>query len=64
MKAEGNIRGQSMKTAALILGILFLILTFAGGVYVLMHHGQVNAGYAVVPGLWCGICFGVYRGRK
>lgn len=53
-----------MKKIALILGIIFLILTFIGGGYVLMNHGQVNAGYAVVPGLWAIICFGYYRSRK
>ena len=34
-----------MKKVFLILGIIFLIITFAGGVYVLANHGQVNAGY-------------------
>lgn len=53
-----------MKIVALILGIVFLILTFAGGGYVLINHGQVNAGYAVVPMLWCIICFGFYRSKK
>ena len=53
-----------MKKTALILGILFLILTFAGGAYVLMNHGKVSAGYAVVPGLWCMICLGFYRSKK
>ena len=50
-----------MKKAALILGIIFLVLTFVGGGYVLINHGQVNAGYAVVPGIWTVICFGFYR---
>ena len=53
-----------MKKAALILGIIFLILTFAGGIYVLINHGQVNAGYAVIPDLWSIICFGLYRSKK
>ncbi len=50
-----------MKKAALILGIIFLILTFIGGGYVLINHGQANAGYAVVPGIWTIICFGFSR---
>ena len=50
-----------MKKAALVMGIIFLILTFTGGGYVLINHGQVNAGYAVIPGLWTMICFGYYR---
>ncbi len=49
---------------ALILGIIFLVLTFVGGGYVLINHGQVNAGYAVVPGIWTVICFGFYRNGK
>ncbi len=49
---------------ALILGIAFLTLTFIGGCYVLDNHGQVNAGYAVVPGIWTMICFGYYRSKK
>lgn len=53
-----------MRKAALVCGIVFLILTFAGGVYVLANHGRVNAGYAVVPGLWCIICFGFYRRKE
>lgn len=53
-----------MKKASLLLGFFFLILTFAGGGYVLLHHGQVNAGYAVIPVLWTIICFGYYRREK
>ena len=49
---------------ALILGIVFLTLTFIGVFYVLANHGQVNAGYAVVPGIWTMICFGYYRSKK
>ena len=49
---------------ALILGIVFLTLTFIGGCYVLDNHGQVNAGYAVVPGIWTMICFGYYQSKK
>ena len=50
-----------MKRATLILGIIFLILTFIGGGYVLVNHGQVNAGYAVIPGIWTTLCFGTYQ---
>ena len=53
-----------MKRIALILGIVFLILTFAGGGYVLANHGQVNAGYAVIPALWTMVFFGMYRGKS
>lgn len=53
-----------MKKAALILGIIFLILTFMGSGYVLVNHGQVNAGYAAIPALWAIICLGFYRRRR
>lgn len=53
-----------MKKITLILGIVFLVFTFFGGGYVLMNHGQVNAGYAVVPSVLAIICFGYYRSRK
>lgn len=53
-----------MKKAVFILGIIFLILTFAGGGYVLINHGQVNAGYAAIPSIWTMICFGYYRKKK
>lgn len=53
-----------MKKVALILGIIFLILTFIGGGYVLMNHGEVNAGYAVIPSFFTIICFGYYQRKK
>ncbi len=54
----------AMKKAALILGIIFMFLTFTGGGYVLVNHGQVNAGYAIIPGIWAIICFGYYQSKK
>lgn len=53
-----------VKKITLIVGIIFLILTFIGSGYVLINHGQVNAGYAVVPKIWTTICFGYYRREK
>ena len=38
-----------MKKLYLFLCILFSALTFAGAVYVLLHRGTVNAGYACIP---------------
>ena len=38
-----------------ILTFLFMILTFVGAGYVLFNKGQVNAGYAVIPSLFCAI---------
>lgn len=63
-KQTGKLQGIDMKKAALILGIVFLILTIAGSIYVITNHGQVNAGYAVVPGLWAMICFGFYQSKR
>jgi len=53
-----------MKRIAMIFGIIFLILTFVGGGYVLISHGQASAGYAVIPALWTIVCFGYYRGKR
>ena len=39
-----------------ILTLIFIVLTFMGAGYVLINKGQVNAGYAVIPGLF-GITF-------
>ncbi len=55
--------GNTVKKAAFIVGILFLILTFIGGGYVIINHGEVNAGYAAVPSLWAVICLGYSRKR-
>ena len=43
-----------LKKVLLVLSIFFIILTFAGAGYVLLHKGQVSAGYSAVP------CFGKY----
>lgn len=37
------------QTILFVLTIIFIALTFCGAIYVLMNHGAVNAGYAVVP---------------
>ena len=36
-----------------ILSLVFAILTFIGAGYVLINKGEVNAGYAVIPSLFC-----------
>lgn len=56
-----TIGGVIMRKLALIIGIIFLSLTFVGGGYVIINHGQVNAGYAAIPSLFTMICFGYYR---
>ncbi len=53
-----------MKKAALILSIIFIILTFAGAGYVLYHGGNVNAGFAVVPMAFALVCTAFYRNKK
>ena len=41
-----------LRKVLFVLSILFVILTFAGTGYVLLHKGQVSAGYSAVPMLW------------
>ena len=38
-----------------VLTFIFMILTFIGAGYVLYNKGQVSAGFAVVPSLFCAI---------
>lgn len=35
------------------LTFIFMIITFIGAGYVLINKGQINAGYAVIPSLFC-----------
>ena len=37
------------QTILLVLTIIFIALTLGGVIYVLMNHGTVSAGYAVIP---------------
>ena len=53
-----------MKKISLIMSLLFMILTFIGAGYVLINHGQVNAGYAVVPMCICLSFVGIYSGQN
>jgi len=39
----------------IILTAIFGILTFVGAGYVLYNRGEVNAGYAVIPSVFCAI---------
>lgn len=48
----------------LILSIIFTILTFIGAGYVLINHGKVNAGYAVVPMCFSFAFLALYCGQK
>lgn len=38
-----------------ILTLIFTILTFVGAGYVLINKGEVNAGFAVIPSLFCAV---------
>ena len=40
-----------------VLTLVFMIITFIGAGYVLINKGQENAGYAVIPSLFCAIFF-------
>ena len=53
-----------MKKAALVLSVIFIILTFIGAGYVLYNRGQVNAGYAIIPLVFALACIAFYRNRK
>ena len=49
-----------MRKVLLAASLFFNILALAGAGYVLLNHGTVNAGYAVVPmvlGLSCLTCY-------
>ncbi len=48
----------------LVLTIIFITTTFFGSTYVLINHGTVSAGYAVVPMVFA-LAFGTwYRQSK
>ena len=53
-----------MKKVALLLSIIFLILTLMGAAYVLYSGGAVNAGYAVIPMVFALASISFYRSRK
>lgn len=53
-----------MKKIALILSILFILLTFLGSGYVLLNHGTVNAGYGLIPLVFALACIAFYRQKK
>jgi hypothetical protein len=45
------------------MSIVFTILTFVGGGYVLLTGGQANAGYAVIPMLFALAARAAWRRR-
>lgn len=53
-----------MKRTALVLSIIFIILTLVGAGYVLLNGGKVNAGYAVIPMVFAVTSIAFYRGKK
>lgn len=66
-KLENNkskFKEAAMKKLWFILSILFIVLTFAGGGYVLFNGGKVNAGYACVPMVFSLIFWSFYRKHK
>lgn len=53
-----------MKKFSFVLSTVFIILTFIGAGYVLYNHGEVNAGYAVVPMVLALASSSLYRQKK
>lgn len=51
-------REKAKRNIFLILQIVLIVLTFIGAGYVLLNHGESNAGYAVVPMLFA-LIFGM-----
>ena len=53
-----------MKKLFGVLSGVFIVLTFVGAGYVVLHRGQVNAGYAVIPMVFTIVFQAFYRNRK
>ena len=53
-----------MKKAAVLLSVIFAILTFIGIGYVLYNGGKVNAGYAIIPMVLTFACIAFYRNNE
>ena len=54
----------TIKKIAFVTSIIFTVLTFVGAVYVLINHGQVNAGYACVPMVLAFASYAGYKAKK
>lgn len=53
-----------IRKIALILSVIFIILTFVGAGYILFNDGKANAGYACVPMVFALISISFYRKCK
>ena len=53
-----------MKKMYLVLCVAFGLLTFVGAGYVLVNHGQVNAGYACVPMVITLTLLALYKNKR
>lgn len=53
-----------MKKIMFILSVIFIVLTFAGAIYVLYNDGKANAGYAVIPMVFAVASIESYRKSK
>ena len=59
-----NLKKEQLKVKVFfVFSILFIILTFIGAFMVIMHKLN-NAGYAVIPMLFCLIFCMLYRNSK
>ena len=53
-----------MKKILFVLSMVFIVLTFAGAIYVISSKGEVNAGYAAIPMVFALASLAGYRGCK
>ena len=53
-----------MKKILFVLSMVFIVLTFAGAIYVISSKGEVNAGYAAIPMVLALASLAGYRGCK
>ena len=50
-----------MKKLLMFFTIFFFILTLVGAFYVLTSDGSLNAGFAIIPLVFCLACLNGYR---
>ncbi len=60
-----NLKREQLKIKIFkVLMTVFLILTFIGAGYVFYKDGNANAGFAVIPSMFCIISSSLYRNSK
>lgn len=53
-----------MKKTFLILSMIFAAASVLGVIYVILHRGEANAGYAVIPMVFCLAFLTAFRAKK